>query len=198
MRRAPEVVTFAIRQWTSDPDAAQPDIEVANEEWLSHGEVRFLYTNTNRSMGSLASGHPDRIVVFVDQRVTRLNATPLIDFLCLAADPEDLIITSPRVRLSGEEAEPWHEPINPYAWAARGRTLADLRPVWGHHLQFGHEKLMAAACDEAGIEMVCTLAAVAKVADAGPASAVTNDLYYRQLEDAATVASVLGVEGPSA
>jgi hypothetical protein len=190
----PETMTMVMRAWCFDPAEPDPNVDLPNEEWLSIGRARVLYSALNSVMKRIAFRDPHHIVLFVDQRVAALNASPLIDALTRhASDP---IIVSPCVRLGGE-TEPWHEPINPYAWAARGGVLARLRPVWDHHLQFSHETLMAEAARAAGIVMLHNAEAVAEVGD-GPATSVTNDLYYRQLEDAATVASVLGVEGPSA
>ena len=189
-----EVVTFAIRQWA--PDAPLPTIEAALGD-STRAQVRFLYSTTNSVMQRLGTGSGSRIVVFVDQRVRTLHADGLIEMITGEGAEWDGIV-SPQIAVGGEEPEPWHEPINPYAWAARGFVVATLRPAWEAHLQFSHETLMVDAAIKAEIEMVCNRLSVAEVEAEGPASAVVDALYYRQLEDAAAAASVLGVEGPSA
>lgn len=193
--RTPETVVFAIRTWA--PDGLLPSIEVTNEEWLSRGQIRFLYTATNSMMRRIIHGPPTRIVIFVDQRVRHLQADGLINMLT-GEDADWDGIVSPTVTWPNVPPEPWYEPICPYAWAARGFVLATLRPAWERHLSFGHERLMADAATKAEIEMVCNLRSTAEIEDEGPASAVTDSLYYLQMQDATTVADVLGVEGPSA
>jgi len=194
MKRRAEVVTVAMRLWA--PDGPLPEVALPNEEWLTVGQIQFLFTHINRAMQNLGHGNPQRLVVFVDQRVSTLNAGALI--WPIVAEDDFPAIWSPSIALSGMATEPWHEPINPYAWAARSGVLARMAPVWDHHLQFGHETLMAEACTAAGIEMCCRPNAVAVIDGDGKANGVTGDLYYRQLEDAAAVARVMGREGPSA
>jgi hypothetical protein len=188
-----EVLSVIIRWWT--PEAPAPGVALPAEEWLSIGHLNAGYTAINSVLKRAAYRAPHVIVLFVDQRVAHLDGGALIEPI-VNEPPETLALWSPSVSLGGGPGEPWHEPINPYAWAARGAVLALLRPVWDHHLQFGHEALMADACTAAGIEMCCRPSAVAKIGE-GKASEVTNALYYRQLEDAAAVARVRGVEGPS-
>lgn len=207
-------ITVVTRMWSAEPHAPKPVVRFGDagsalgstpitpaayargdaEDALPISRLDFFYTNVNHSMRSITHNDPDQVIVFVDQRVAELTHTEHMIQLALGGD----CIVSAKVRISDfDDPEPWHEPVSPFAWASTCRVLAKVKSVWEHHLLFDHELLMGdMATANPGIEILYANRTVARV-DNEEASAACNALYYRQLEDAAAVAKLRGVEGPS-